>query len=128
MNAHNSTPVLASKQCIMPSLAPTKIRARRSTFAVMNAGYVASGGGSSDGGVSTAGVEEIIAPSGWLRTALIRATASGSPAPENICRYGRSVAAFVLSKDTIVPPVLPSGRTVKMLREFAAGSEDTHIR
>src|SRR5437870_3761056 len=67
MKPQTSTPRRASIPSKMPRLVPTQMIVRRSLFATANAGYVSSGGGSSDGAFITAGCGSRIVPNGCLR-------------------------------------------------------------
>ena len=99
MNPHTSTPSRASIPSRIPQLVPTQMRLRRPLFFTANAGYESSGGGSSEGGFITAGVESTIGPSGRLRTAVMTLLASVT------LRFisGASAAALATVNGTTVP-------------------------
>src|SRR5438128_6402437 len=88
----------------MPRLVPTQMMLRRSLLATANAGYVSSGGGSSEGAFMIAGVESRIVPNGCARTMLMTLAASQCVASTHV-RFmsGASVAALAAVNGIIVP-------------------------
>src|SRR5262249_6553904 len=96
----------------MPQLVPTQTMLRRPLLSEAKAGYVSSGGGSSDGGFMIAGVDVMIGPSGRLRTAEMTVVASVAV----MFISGASVATFAVVKATMVP----SGVVVYRFRRFGS--------
>src|SRR5947208_4171889 len=102
----------------MPRLVPTQMIDRRSLLADANAGYVSSGGGSSDGGFMIAGVESRIVPNGCLRTLSIRFCAS-----VRLVRFMSDISAAAFAFVNAI--IVPSAVVVNRLRLSVDSDEHT---
>src|SRR4051812_7232160 len=107
----------------MPRFVPTQMMVRRSLFATANAGYVSSGGGSSEGAFMTAGVESRIVPNGCARTTLMTLVASATAVAPVRFINGASVAALATVNAIIVPSAVVVYRLRSAVASEAQGPE-----